>query len=172
MTTRRSLPWAAALVVTAAAPTAAQTLSASVESSSIEPSAVELWPVELQTRPAHSERSPLLAGLLQAAFPLLPLGYLYAGNVPRGLIPMGVMAVGSTLFLIETVEIIDWTTNDESEGLLYLGLALTAGGYVFGVVDAANVARNRNARLRAAGAALRVVPTPNGVALALSIPAG
>jgi hypothetical protein len=118
------------------------------------------------------ERSPLVAGLLQAALPPLPIGYVYAGNAARGLIPTGVMIGGATLLLYETVEIIDWTTNDESGALLYLGLAAVAGGYVFGIVDAAHVARNRNARLRAGGVALRVVPRERGVGLAVVIPVG
>jgi len=119
-----------------------------------------------------SERSPLLAGLLQVALPPLPVGYLYAGSLARGLIPTGVMLVGTSLFLIETVEIIDWTDEGGSESLMWLGLGMTLGGYVFGIVDAANVARNRNARTRAGGAALRFVPAPSGVGLVVTIPVG
>jgi len=125
-----------------------------------------------QATSSPDERSPLAAALLQAALPPLPLGYLYAGNPARGLIPTGVMVVGSTLFLIEVVEVVDWTTNDESEALLYLGLAATVGGYVFGIVDAANVARQRNARLRAGGVVFGLVPREAGVVVALSIPVG
>ena len=118
------------------------------------------------------ERSPLLAGLLQAVFSPLPVGYLYAGSPARGLSPMGARVVGSTLFLVETVEIIDWTSDDESETLLYLGLGMTLGGYVFGIVDAANVTRRRNARLRAGGAAFRIGPTPSGVGITVALPVG
>ena len=129
-------------------------------------------PAAAGSQSAPDERSPLAAAFLQAVLPPLPIGYIYAGNVVRGLIPTGLMIGGATLLLVETVEIIDWTSNDESEGLIYLGLAATAGGYVFGIIDAANVAKKRNARIRAAGAALRIVPAPAGVGLALSIPVG
>jgi len=121
---------------------------------------------------ARSERSPLAAALLQAALPPLPLGYAYAGNVVRGLVPTGVMVAGATLLLVETVEIIDWTKEGERGELMWLGLGLTFGGYVFGIVDAASVAKNRNTRIRAGGAALRVVPSPTGVGVALSLPVG
>ncbi len=43
---------------------------------------------------------------------------------------------------------------------------------MFGIVDAANVASNRNARVRAGGAAFRVVPAPSGVGIAVTIPVG
>lgn len=126
--------------------------------------------VSAQTAP--SERSPLVAGLLQAALPPLPVGYLYAGSFARGLIPTGLTIGGTTLFLIETIELIDWTDEAGSGSLLWLGLGMTLGGYVFGIVDAANVARNRNARVRAGGAAFRVVPSPSGVGFAVTIPVG
>jgi hypothetical protein len=123
-----------------------------------------------QSQTETDERSPVLAGLLQAALPPLPLGYLYAGSFARGLIPMGVMVVGTSVFLSEGVQVFDWTGEGASETLLWVGFAMTLGGYVFGIVDAANVARNRNARVRAGGAALRLVPAPSGVGLAVTIP--
>jgi hypothetical protein len=128
-------------------------------------------PAAAQAR-SRDERSPLLAGVLQAAFPPLPLGYLYAGSFARGLVPTAVMVVGSSIFLVEVVQVIDWTDVDGSEPLIWVGLGMTFGGYVFGIVDAANVARNRNARLRAGDAAFRVLAAPSGVGLALSIPVG
>jgi hypothetical protein len=153
----RSLVTAAALTVLAAAPVSGQTTS---------PTATP------QPQQTESERSPLGAALLQAAFPPLPIGYLYAGNVWRGLIPTAVMVGGATLFFVEAVEIFDWNDPEASDELILLGLAATVGGYVFGIVDAANVAKNRNARIRAGGAALRVVPAPSGVGVALAIPLG
>jgi hypothetical protein len=114
----------------------------------------------------------LLAATLQAVLPPLPVGYLYAGNGTRGLIPMGVMVVGSTLLLVETVEILDWTQSGEKGELMWLGLGLTLGGYVFGIVDAASVARDTNARLRAGRAAFRVVPAPSGFAVTATVPFG
>ena len=119
-----------------------------------------------------SERSPLVAGLLQAALPPLPIGYLYAGSFARGLIPTGIMLVGTSILLVEAVEIFDWTEEGERGELLWLGFGLSVGGYVFGIVDAANVARGRNARLRVAGAALRLVPASSGVGIAVTIPVG
>jgi hypothetical protein len=115
------------------------------------------------------ERSPLVAGVLQAVLPPLPVGYLYAGNVARGLIPMGVMVVGTSIFLVETVEVLDWTDGEGSGALMKLGFGMTLGAYAFGIFDAANVARNRNARLRS-GAALRLTPTPHGMGVGVSIP--
>ncbi len=129
-------------------------------------------PAAPQAQAALDERSPLVAGLLQAVLPPLPVGYLYAGSVARGLIPMGVMVVGTSIFLVESVEIFDWTDGGVSETLLWVGFGMTLGGYVFGIVDAANVARNRNARARAARAVLRFVPAPSGVGLAVTIPVG
>jgi hypothetical protein len=125
-----------------------------------------------QSQAAPSERSPFAAALLQAAFPPLPLGYLYAGNVWRGLIPTGVMVAGATLFFVEAVEIFDWTDPDASDELILLGLAATAGGYVFGIIDAANVAKNRNAQIRAQGAALFLAPAAQGVRIGVTIPVG
>lgn len=152
---RTSRAWllAVAVILAVAAPVRAQQAAPSAGAPQAQP----------------DERSPLAAAFLQAILPPLPIGYLYAGNVVRGLIPTGLMVGGSMLLLVETVEIIDWTSNDESEALLYLGLAATAGGYVFGIIDAANVARHRNARVRAGGAALRIVPAPEGVEVGVSI---
>jgi hypothetical protein len=141
-----------------AAPTAAQQPGAPSDS--------------VSTQGAPSERSPLVAGLLQAALPPLPIGYLYAGSFARGLIPTGLMLVGTSVFLIETVELIDWTDEDGSGSLMWLGLGMTLGGYVFGIVDAANVTRNRNARVRAVATAFRVLPAPSGVGIAVTIPVG
>lgn len=82
------------------------------------------------------------------------------------------MVVGTSIFLVESVEIFDWTSEGDRGELLWLGFGLTVGGYVFGIVDAANVARNRNRRLRAGGTAFRVVPAPSGVGIAMTIPVG
>lgn len=125
-----------------------------------------------EAQPTGTERSPLVAGLLQAALPPLPLGYLYAGSLARGLIPTGLMVGGATLFLFETAELLDWTDEDKSEGLFYLGLGMVVGGYVFGIVDAAQVARRHNAALSAAASALRISPMPSGVRIAIAVPVG
>ena len=66
-------------------------------------------PAVLRAQPTLDERSPLVAGLLQAALPPLPVGYLYACSFARGLIPMGVMVVGTSIFMVESVQIFDWT---------------------------------------------------------------
>ena len=108
------------------------------------------------TGPA-SHRSPLVAALLQAALPPLPVGYVYAGAPLRGLVPTGIMVGGALLFLSEGVEVFDWTGEGASESLLRIGFAAIIAGYVYGIWDAADAARDHNAR--SGGAAVAFIPT-------------
>jgi hypothetical protein len=117
------------------------------------------------------ERSPVVASLLQAAFPPLPIGYLYAGDPVRGLLPSAVMVGGATLFMVQVIEIIDWTDEGGSDELMYVGLAALFGGYVYGIVDAAAATRDRNARLRAREARLMFLPAPGGIGIGVSLAA-
>jgi len=111
----------------------------------------------------------LLAAALQAVLPPLPLGYAYAGDLKRSLLPTGLMVGGATLFIFETVELIDWTDESKSPALLYVGLASMMVGYVYGIVDAADAARDRNAALRGGRAALSVIPSPFGRGIRFSM---
>jgi hypothetical protein len=65
------------------------------------------------------------------------------------------------------VLIIDWTDESGSDTVLYLGFGGLLGGYIYGIMDAADAARDHNARVRATGASFRVVPAPSGVGAAV-----
>lgn len=112
---------------------------------------------------AAGERSPVVAGLLQAALPPLPLGYAYVGDLGRGLLPTGLMVGGATLLLVGVVDIVDWTEEDKSAVPIYLGLGALIGGYVFGIVDVIGAAKDRNARARAAPGPVWLLPTARGL---------
>lgn len=119
--------------------------------------------------PDPGERSPLVAALLQAALPPLPLGYIYVGDLGRALLPTGLMVAGSTLFVLEVAELVDWTDEDKSPGLLYLGLGSLVVGYVYGIIDAADAAKDHNAAERASRSALGIAPSPQGTGLQVSL---
>lgn len=115
------------------------------------------------------QRSPLVAAILQAALPPVPLGYLYAGDLGRSLLPTGLMVGGATLLLFESVKLIDWTDEGGSPALLYVGLGALIGGYVYGILDAADAARDRNARFVPRGASLLIVPSQSGTRIGVSL---
>jgi hypothetical protein len=105
------------------------------------------------------EKSALLAAALQAAFPPLPLGYVYAGDLGRCLLSTGLMVGGSTLFLINALDWVDWDVSEGSTAWATVGLAALVGGYVWGIWDAADAARDANAEARArVGLSLGVEP--------------
>lgn len=118
---------------------------------------------------ASPELSPLLAGVLQALLPPLPLGYVYVSDLRRSLLPTGLMIGGATLFVLETVELVDWTREHKSPALLYVGMGSMMVGYLYGIIDAADAARDRNAGSRGARVALGVGPSPAGRGVQVSI---
>jgi hypothetical protein len=111
----------------------------------------------------------LIAGVLQAVLPPLPLGYAYAGDLRRSLLPTGLMVAGATLFVFETIQLVDWTKESKSPALLYVGLGSMMVGYVYGIVDAADAARDRNAGSGGARAALGIAPSPLGRGVQVSV---
>jgi len=121
---------------------------------------------------AAGYRSPLIGAVLQAMLPPLPLGYVYAGDISRGLVPTGIMVGGATLLVIESVELVDWTDDRGSETLLYVGLGALMAGYVYGVWDVVHLIGDRNARTAAGAVSIRLIPTSSDVALVahLSVP--
>jgi hypothetical protein len=121
------------------------------------------------TAEAPGDKSPLVAALLQAALPPLPLGYVYAENVVRGLIPTGMMVAGASLFIVQTVDLIDWTGEGGSEELMWVGLAVLVGGYAFGIVDAAAQTRVRNARVSGREVGFQILPAPSGAGVAVGV---
>jgi len=123
-------------------------------------------------RAQPGERSPLVAAALQAVLPPLPLGYVYVGDLRRAVLPTGLMVGGSTVLVLEIVDLVDWTDDRGSETLLYVALVSVAVGYVYGIVDAADAARDHNARLRTSAVGLRVGPSPGraGIELWVRLP--
>jgi len=89
----------------------------------------------------------------------------------RGLLPSAVMVGGATLFMVQAIEIIDWTDEGGSDELMYVGLAALFGGYVYGIVDAAAATRDRNARVRAREVRLMFLPAPGGIGIGVSLAA-
>lgn len=120
----------------------------------------------------ESERSPLAAAMLQAVLPPLPLGYLYAGELRRSLLPTGLMVGGSVVFVLEVTELVDWTDEDKSSALLYVGLGAMMAGYVYGIIDAADAARDHNDRLKRGAPSVALMPTPHGVTLLAHLECG
>ena len=118
-----------------------------------------------QESPQDGQRSPVVAALLQAALPPLPLGYVYVGELRRAILPTALMVGGSMVFIVGTVELIDWTDEDRSPALFYGGLAAMLVGYAYGILDAADAARDRNARLRGITPSVSVGPVGAGFGL-------
>lgn len=108
------------------------------------------------------ERSPLVGAALQAVLPPLPLGYIYAGDLERAILPTTLMVGGGAAFVLGVVELIDWTDEPRSPTLFYAGLGAMMVGYVYGVVDAADAVRDRNDRIRRGAAAVDIRPARGG----------
>ena len=114
------------------------------------------------------QRSPLVAALLQGALPPLPLGYIYADDLRRAIIPTSLMVGGSVAFILGTVELVDWTDEERSPALFYGGLGAILVGYVYGIVDAADAVRDRNARLRGV-TSVQLGPSHGGIGIRVSL---
>lgn len=122
---------------------------------------------------APGEKSLLLAGLLQAAVPPLPLGYAHAGDIRRGVWPSVLMIAGTTLGFVETIEVLDWTNDDGgSESLMRIGFVTAGVGYVWGIVGAVRTASDHNERIGAFGPSVAVVPRESGASLLIRFPVG
>lgn len=122
---------------------------------------------------APDERSPLVAGLLQAVFPPVPIGFAYAGDFKRGLLPTGLMYAGATVVLLEGVDTIDWTDEEAGSGtLMAVGLAAVVVGYGWGIWGAVDAANDHNARARPAAPALVVAPFSGGMRVGVTVPVG
>jgi hypothetical protein len=122
----------------------------------------------LQTA-ADDIRSPVLAGALELLLPIPTLGYAYAGNWRRGLLPGGVqvlgvfvLAYGVTDTVVEGVV----TGDDDATcgAACAVGIAMILGGRVWSTVGAARTAQSWNLE-RGSSLSLQWVPAPGGVGL-------
>lgn len=127
----------------------------------------------IRGRSGDDTRSPFVAGAFQWVSGPLLLGYLYAGDIERGLLPGAVMVGGLALvFLNADVVDTDPAAAEGDESLFVLGLIAMIAGSAFSVFDAADAARDHNTRLATAAAALKLVPTRSGFELAVALPLG
>ena len=85
-------------------------------------------PLPGQEPSSVAERSPMVAALVQAALPPLPLGYIYAEDLGRAVLPTSLMVGGGVAFILGAVELVDWTDEDRSPALFYGGLGATWRG--------------------------------------------
>jgi hypothetical protein len=117
-----------------------------------------------------SEKSALAAGVLEWAIPTV--GYAYAGNWSRGILP-AVVRIGGLLLVIEQQFVI-FGAPPPCEGQCILGLAMAVGGTVWAVVDAGRTAGRENERRRSAALGATLVPTfgAAGPGLGVSVPVG
>jgi hypothetical protein len=114
-------------------------------------------------------RSPVLAGALELLMPVPTLGYAYAGNWRRGLLPGGVQVLG--LFLVSAgvggviFDGLFGGDDDASCGALCpVGATMIVGGRVWATVGAARTARTRNLE-RGGALSLQWVPTSGGIGI-------
>lgn len=119
---------------------------------------------EVPERPnVEGTRSPLAAGLLEWAVPTV--GYAYAGNWRRGIVPNLVVVGGLVLtlnaFVEESMDV--WTADEpECDTGCWIGLALLVGGKIWAIAGAVDEASDFNRRLRGAVSAMTLETTAGG----------
>lgn len=131
---------------------------------------VDLSPVDSSLAADPPRKHPFVAAALQAAFPPLPLGYLYAGDLQRGLLPTGLMIGGSTVFLFVVIDWVTWNDPPSSPAFAYAAMGAILTGYVWGILGAADAARDANAEAEASRVTLQVTSERGGVFFAIQIP--
>jgi hypothetical protein len=114
-------------------------------------------------------RSPLLAGALELLMPVPTLGYAYAGNWRRGLLPGGIQVLG--LFLVSAGVggvifdgLFDADDDASCGALCPIGATMIVGGRVWATVGAARTARTRSLE-RGGALSLQWVPTSGGTGI-------
>lgn len=110
-------------------------------------------------------RSPGLAAGLEFLFPVPTLGYAYAGDWRRGLLPGGVQVVGASLIVAGITEtVIDGLSGDtdaDCGSLCAVGITMLIGGRIWSTVGAARAAGRWNLD-RGGSLAVQWVPGPSG----------
>ena len=116
-----------------------------------------------------TEKSAFAAGALEYLIPTV--GYAYAGNWSRGILP-NLVRVGG-LALVVSQQLTVFGEPPPCEGRCTVGLVMALGGTVWAIVDAVNTAKRENQRRRAA-AGVVIVPTLDqdrpGAAISVAVP--
>jgi hypothetical protein len=113
-----------------------------------------------------ADKSAFAAGALEWMIPTV--GYAYAGNWSRGILP-GLVRISGMGLLFSHLSLM-WLEDAPCRGRCVAGCVMGLGGAVWAVVDAANTAKRENRRRRAA-AGVSIVPTVdhNGLGAAILV---
>lgn len=121
--------------------------------------------------PPATSRSPnpLVAGVVEWVVPTV--GYAYAGDWRKGLVPNTVRVGGLVLFATQVNSAARSSEEDRCPSACVAGFILAGVGTVWAVVGAASTASSRAHRNRDVGARISVTPTSvRGMSVGLRVP--
>lgn len=114
----------------------------------------------------RSEKSPLLAGVLEWAVPTA--GYAYAGHWSRGIPPELVRFTGVVLVLAQQY-VGPFGTRRPCNAQCVIGTGMAVGGTIWAIADAAMTTDRENAKRRAPRSVSVVAPVCGRGGLGLSV---
>ena len=79
------------------------------------------------------------------------------------------VAARATVFMFVIIDWVTWNDPPSSPALAYAGLGALVTGYVWGILGAADAARDANTEAEAARAVLQVAPGRGGAVVALRL---